>query len=50
MRPSNHCNGLNIDTLNRECPAILKSTADRETYTLVRIHEWTLQATEKNEM
>ena len=23
---------------------------DRETYTLVRRHEWTLQATEKNEV
>ena len=29
MRSSNHRNGLNVDTLNRECPGILKSTADR---------------------
>lgn len=44
MRFSNHCNGLNIATLTRECPGILKSTANGETYTLVWVHEWTLQA------
>ena len=46
-RLSNHCNGLNIDTLTRKCPGILKSTADRETYTSVRIHEWTQQVRKK---
>ena len=44
MRSSNHCNGLNIDTPSREYPEILKSTADRESYLLVRIRQRTLQA------
>ena len=47
MRLSNHCNGLNIAALTRECPRILKSTANGETYSLVWIHEWTLQARKK---
>ena len=29
IRLSSHCNGLNTDTLTRECPGTLKSTANR---------------------